>query len=99
MSGEYTYEIVSVDEKARCMEVVYRAAQREALHVGVRLPYVGETLESVIAAFAPTAYWEEQARPCVAPEIGAKGALMQTDSDLPLPVLPGPMLSVDEIQA
>jgi hypothetical protein len=75
MSIEYTYKIVSVDEAARCMEVVYAAEGRQSMRIGARLPYRGETLESVIKMYEPVAYWMEQERAVVVPEVGVTGSI------------------------
>lgn len=75
MTIPYSYEIVLVDEAARCMEVRYASEGRQTLHVGVRLPFEGESLQDVIQSFAPFGYWEEQERPVVAPEVGATGVI------------------------
>lgn len=83
MSIEYTYEIVNVDETARCMEVVYSAPGHQTMHIGARLPYEGETLEAVVAMYSPVAYWEEQARPVVLPQVGASGTVAPTAIEQP----------------
>jgi hypothetical protein len=75
MSIAYTYEIVKVDEAARCMEIVYTADGHETMRVGARLPYDGETLEQIIEMFSPVAYWEEKQRPVVLPTVGATGSI------------------------
>lgn len=75
MSIEYTYEIVNVDETARCMEIVYSAEGHQTMHIGARLPYVGETLESIIAMYSPVIYWQEQTRPVVLPQVGSSGTV------------------------
>ena len=59
MSMTYTYEIVSVDQIARCMEVVYTSEGNPTMHIGARLPYEGETVEAVVNLYAPVRYWEE----------------------------------------
>ena len=78
MSINYTYEIVSVDAAARCMEVAYSAPGHPTVHVGVRIPYEGEALEAVVDVFAPVAYWEEQQRPVAQVSVGAKGTIART---------------------
>lgn len=75
MSITYTYEIVAVDAAARCMEIVYSAEGHQTMHIGARLPYEGESLEAVIGQYAPVAYWLEQARPVVVPQVGTSGAV------------------------
>ena len=78
MSIEYTYEIVSVDEAARCMEVVYSAEGHQTMHIGARLPFVGESLESVIEAYAPVPLWLEMATPVSVPQVGTSGTVAPT---------------------
>lgn len=75
MSIAYTYKIIAVDEAARCMEVVYTAEGHATMHIGARLPFEGEELESVIRMFAPVAYWEAQSKPVVVPGVGASGTI------------------------
>ena len=75
MSIEYTYEIISVDAAAKCMEVVYSADGRQDMHVGVRLPFEGESLEAVIDSFSPVPYWLEQDMSVVVPAVGTTGRI------------------------
>ena len=67
----YTYEIIKVDPQARVMEVVYSSPGRQTMHVGARLPYVGESLEAVIDMYSPVAYWREQEAEVVVPALGS----------------------------
>jgi hypothetical protein len=76
MSIEYTYEVVRVDEASRCMEVVYTSEGSPTMHIGVRLPYEGETVESIVEMYAPVRYWEELKLPVLVPEVGASGAIV-----------------------
>lgn len=83
VSIEYTYEIVSVNEEARCMEVVYTSKGHQTQRVGTRLPYEGETLEAIIEMYAPVQYWIEQSLNVVVPSIGTTGTIassQQSDS-------------------
>ncbi len=82
MSIEYTYEIISVNAQARCMEIVYNATGYPTMHIGARLPYEGEELEAIIRMYAPVRYWEELTQAVVVPEVGTSGALA------PLPPAP-----------
>lgn len=75
MSIEYKYTIIAVDAQARCMEVVYEAEGHQTMHIGARLPYEGESLESVIAMYSPVALWLDIAANVVTPEIGASGVI------------------------
>lgn len=93
MSIEYTYEIASVDEQARCMEVIYRADGHPEQRVGARLPYEGEALEGVINMYAPVAYWESLQAPVAAPLVGATGTVS------PLPPSTEPLLTPEQIEA
>lgn len=73
MISSYTYEIVSVDQHSKCMEVIYAADGFTSMHIGVRLPFEGESLDAVIAAFAPVRLWEESIRGVVVPSVGTTG--------------------------
>lgn len=94
MSITYTYEIIAVDEAARCMEVVYSAEGHQTMHVGARLPYQGESLEAVIEMFAPVAYWLEQAMPVAVPQVGASGVVspVTPQEQPPSPIGPNDMV-------
>jgi hypothetical protein len=95
MSITYTYEIISVDQTARCMEVVYTSEGNPAMHIGARLPYEGEALEDIIAMYAPIRHWEELKTPVVVPEVGATGVIVPTPPQNQSVV--GPTLSTGEI--
>lgn len=75
MSIVYNYEIVAVNEQARCMEIVYTSEGRQTQHIGARLPYAEETLETVVRMYAPIQYWLEQEMAVVVPEVGVTGTL------------------------
>ena len=81
MSITYTYEIIMVDEAARCMEVVYTSEGNPTMHVGARLPYEGETVEDVITMCAPVRYWEELKTPTVAVSVGQSGTISPNSVD------------------
>ena len=76
MSITYSYEIISVDEAARCMEIVYTAEGRKTMHIGARLPYEGEELEAVISIYSPVVYWLEQEMTVQVPQVGASGTIV-----------------------
>lgn len=76
MSITYNYEIIAVDQAARCMEVVYTSEGRQTMHIGTRLPYVGEALEAVIGMYSPVAYWHEQEQTVQVPQVGASGTIV-----------------------
>ena len=81
MSITYSFEIIAVDEAARCMEIIYTAEGHLPMHIGARLPYEGETLEQVVRMYEPVRYWEEQQLAVVVPQVGVSGTLD------PLPIL------------
>lgn len=76
MSITYTYQIVSVDQTARCMEVVYTSEGNPSMHIGARLPYEGETLEAVVEMYAPVRYWEELKTPVLPVSPGQSGSVV-----------------------
>lgn len=73
MSIAYTYEIIAVNEAARCMEVVYSAEGHQTMHISTRLPTESEPLENVIRIFAPVALWREMEAPVAVPVVGHRG--------------------------
>lgn len=75
MDITYTYKIISVDEAARCMEIIYSADGHQTMHIGARLPFEGEALEDVVKAFAPVTLWTELSMAVVAPEVGVSGTI------------------------
>jgi hypothetical protein len=75
MSIEYTYRIVSVDEAARCMEIIYSANGHQTMHISARLPFVGESLESIIDAYAPVPLWIDMSTPVSVPQVGISGTV------------------------
>ena len=76
----FSYEVLSVDYEARCMEVLYTSEGRKPIHVGVRIPYENEKLEDVITSFCPTEYWESQEKTIQTIQQGAKGILCLNNS-------------------
>ena len=76
MSINYAYQIVSVDEAARCMEVIYTSEGHQTMRIGARLPFEGESLESVVRMFEPVALWQELSASVVVPEVGASGVVI-----------------------
>lgn len=70
---KYTYEILNVDEDARCMEVSYKAEGFAPVIVGTSIPLEGELLEEVIRRFAPISFWEEKTKKVITPLVGTKG--------------------------
>lgn len=75
MSIAYMFEVVAVDEQARCMEVVYTAPGHATHHIGARLPFEGETLEQIVKMYSPVALWEEKLRNISPPVVGAVGTI------------------------
>ena len=73
MEYNYTYEIASVDESAKVMEVVYSLDGKPSITVGVRLPFEGEDVGTLIDIFSPVLVWREEDAPRVPPSVGLKG--------------------------
>jgi hypothetical protein len=71
----YTYEIIAVDEPARCMEIVYTSEKYGVVHVGARLPFEGETVEQVPALFALIQEWRMRDLTVIIPQVGTTGQL------------------------
>lgn len=75
MSINYTYEIIKVDPTAKAMEIVYSASGRQTLHIGTRMPYVGESLEAIVRMYEPIAYWREQETEVIEVGLGHTGTI------------------------
>lgn len=75
MSITYSYEIIAVDQAARCMEIVYTAEGHQTIHMGARLPFEGETVEQIVRMYEPVRYWEEQQLAVVVPQVGTVGTM------------------------
>lgn len=78
MDIAYTYEVVAVDEAARVMEVLYRADGFSEMRVSMRIPFAGETLESVVDACSPVPYWQSLILPISVPSVGTTGTIAPT---------------------
>lgn len=74
MNIPFNYQVVSVTPEARCMEVIYTSPGRTPVHVGVRIPNKGESLEAVIQSFAPIAIWAEAEAELSDIEVGTSGS-------------------------
>lgn len=79
MSINFNYKIVSVDEQARCMEIVYTAEGHPTQHIGARFPYEGETIEQIIRTYAPIYNWLELKKAVIVPEVGISGHMPLAD--------------------
>ncbi len=75
---DYSYNIIKVDLTAKVMEIVYTAPGRATVHMSARLPYEGETLESVIRMYSPEMFWLEQATPVIEVQEGITGEIVNS---------------------
>jgi hypothetical protein len=55
------------------MEVVYSSEGHQTIHIGARLPFEGETVESVIKMYAPVLLWLDSSKSVNVPAIGQRG--------------------------
>lgn len=78
----YSYEIIAVDQNARCMEIVYRSEGRTPHHIGARLPYEGESLEAVVQMYSPVAHWLNEETPVQTVQVGITGSITQPEKTL-----------------
>lgn len=70
----YSYEVVRVDQDAKCMDVEFTAEGFDPIVVGVRLPTVGENVDLVIQSFAPHSMWNPQVIEYASVSVGASGS-------------------------
>ena len=82
MTIAYTYEIIRVDEAARCMDIRYDSPGRVSQYIGARLPYTGETVDQIAAMYSPAAYWHSQEATIIVPTQGTIGGFTPLGVDL-----------------
>jgi hypothetical protein len=75
MTITYKYTITSVDEATKTMEISYEADGYPTMSASGRLPYEGETTESVVAMYSPVRVWEYMNKTSVLPEVGMTGVI------------------------
>ena len=76
----YSYEIISADPVAKVMEIIYTSEGRQTMHIGARLPYVGESLEAIVQMYAPVRFWQEREAEVLVPEIGKTGTVVPPET-------------------
>jgi hypothetical protein len=57
MITQFTYEIVSVNQETKTMEISFSANNAETFLVGAKIPLVTEDLDTVIRSYAPLHHW------------------------------------------
>ena len=76
---EYQWRVLESHTEDRCMAVEYSSENRQTFVISTRLPTVDETLDDVIASFAPINAWLEAEKTVIAVEVGTFGS-QTTDS-------------------
>lgn len=74
---DYTYEITRVDPEAKSMDIVYTSEQYGSITVGARMPWEGETVESVVRSFSPVRFWIESDQAVGQVWLGYQGSLSE----------------------
>ena len=90
---EYTYEVLEIDSSNRSMLVIYRSNGCSDITVGVRTPFINETLETVIRMYAPIPAWQDETKEYSVPVVGDTGSLqanidIYTEDDVSEPDAP-----------
>lgn len=67
----YTYQVLNVGD--RSMEVEYSADGFDPVVIGVPRPRAGESVEAMIQAYSPVAYWLDLIAPRAEVEVGVSG--------------------------
>lgn len=75
MRKEISYVVLNVDEPNHCMLVEYSSEGRESIQVSMRIPFEGENIESVIAAYSPENVWLLKEATKANVEVGRTGTL------------------------
>lgn len=71
----YTFQVTNTDESLGVMEVVYRADGYSDKLVGMPLPLAGESLEDVVARYAPRGAWAVEAQGFTSVAVGTTGVI------------------------
>ena len=75
-----TYEITSVNEELRHMDVVFRAPGHPDVFVGARMPFEGEDLNTLVSSFAPIGYWEDRTKQVIPVAVGTTGTVSTSNT-------------------
>lgn len=94
---EYQWRVLESHVEDRCMTVEYSSENRQTFVISTRLPTVDETLDEVIASFAPINAWLEAEKPVIAVQVGASGSQTTSDSSEVQPELV-PSISLTPVQ-
>lgn len=89
----YTYEIIEVDNQAKCMLVRYHMEGRPDVDVGMLMPVEGESLEATIHAYNPIPQVLRQETPLQAISVGRTGTGKQEIYTPDPPGTPGAVLT------
>jgi len=83
MTLKYKYQIVRVDEANKTMEIRFTSEGKRTHHVAARLPFKGESLDTLVHKYAPVSRWSQEDRTIVTPRVGFTGSfdpLEQTET-------------------
>lgn len=85
---KYQYEVKSVNEQHGVMEVLYTAEYLTPILIGMPLPTTTQSLEQVVAQYAPLPQWEQENAVRVVPKVGTGGTVdpLKTDPQVQSPV-------------
>ena len=81
MNIDYTYTVVSANEQANSMAVLYSCAECDDITVDMPLPAADVPLEEHVQANAPLEYWALQINDANPPAVGSQGALETIDEE------------------
>lgn len=73
MKIQFSATIKERNEAAKCMTVLYKRQGFKDVEVGVRFPYIGESIDSLLALAAPMETWAAEVGKVVMVEPGVVG--------------------------
>lgn len=82
----YDYKVKSVDKERGSMMVEFSCEGHETITVGVRIPYIGERLDEVIASYAPIGVWNTKGVDLADVEVDYSGGSSVTVDSVSEPV-------------
>jgi hypothetical protein len=79
----FTYEITSVYEEFKVMDVLFKADGVSDVTVSVRFPVEGESLDDLMVSFAPFGIWDMETAVFVTPIVGSTNTVTPvTDAEV-----------------
>jgi hypothetical protein len=71
----YSFEVIEVNKPAKCMLIKYTADGYSEHLVGTRIPFAGESVQSVVREYAPLPLWIQEKAEFADIDVGISGTI------------------------